>query len=197
MKIEIGKIYENRTKMLLAPGLKHYGDSFVQRFNSDLFKLAYGINDKIYNNESKLEGRNPIFIMVDRAVKPQLSWQAIEWIRCKPFYITDYPAEVSSFPRKHIIVLDYPIELKDAYKYFIKGYYSKMYSKEQLDKYFQKDSIAYKILTKDSSYMPVFISKIEQVFDVVITDKSSYIDSELEFPFLMNMQTIEEETFNF
>lgn len=197
MKIEIGKLYENRTKMLLVPGLKFYGPSFVERFNSDLFKLAYGVNDKIYTNEKFLEGKRPIFIMVDKAVKPQIAWQAIEWIRCKPFYITDYVAEAGSFPRKHVIILDYPLELEKAYNYFMKGYYSKMYSKEHIDKYFEKGSNAYKILTKDSSYMPVFISKIEKVFDVVITDKAGYIDSELEFPFLMNMQTIEEETFNF
>lgn len=197
MKIEISKVYENRTKMLLAPGLKYYGNSFVERFSTDLFKLAYGINDKIYTNEEHLKGKRPIFIMIDKAVKPQIAWQAIEWLRYKPFYITDYIAEISSFPRKHVIVLDYPEELESSYNYFMKGYYSLMYSKEYLDKYFEKGSIAYKILTKDPSYMPVFISKIEKVFDVTITDKAGYIDSELEFPFLMNMQTIEEETFNF
>ena len=197
MKIEIGKVYENRTKMLLMPGLKYYGQSFVERFSGDLFKLAYAVNDKIYTNEGHLKGKRPIFIMIDKAVKPQLSWAAIEWLRCKPFYITDYPAEVSSFPRKHVVVLDYPVELEKAYSYFMKGLYSKMYDKEYLDKYFDKNSDAYKILTKDPSYMPVFISKIEKVFDVTITDKAGYIDSELEFPFLMNMQTIEEETFNF
>lgn len=197
MNVEIGKIYENRTRLLLAPGLKFYGNSFIERFNSDLFKLAYGIDDRIYTNEELMRGKRPVFIMVDRAVKPQVTWQAIEWLRTKPYHITDYPAEAGSFPRKHIIVLNYPVELEDTYANFRLGKYSKMYSEEYLAKFFTKDTIAYKILVKDPSYMPAFIKKIEDVFEVEIVDKTNYIDSELEFPFLMNMETMKEEIFNF
>ena len=195
MKIEIGNIYENLTKILLSPGLKIYGEGFTMRFSKELFKLAYGIGDK---NSPVFNGRRPIFIMCDKAVNPQVSWKAIEWLRTKPFYITDYSCDLGSVPRKHIVVLDYPEELQNTYECFLKGEYSKMYSKEQLNLLItDKTSKAYNILTKDPKYMPVFIKQIEEEFAVEIVDKRPYISSELAFPINMNHSTMEKEIFNY
>lgn len=196
MKIRIGEVYENKTKIFLVPGLKHYGNSFIERFSFDFFKLGYGIKDNLFNNNELLEGKKPIFIMIDRLVKPQTTLRALEWLKTKDFFITDYVSDLAIPPRKHIIILDYPSELKETYDNFLKGYYSKMYNEELIEKFFIKDSEAYKILKKDLSYVDSFISKIEKVFDVRITEKEKYFDSELEFPYNMNKESLKEEIFN-
>lgn len=198
METELGKIYENKTKQFLVPGLKLYGDTFIAKFVGDLFKLAYGIHDSLLEGADILEGKRPIFIMCDKGVNAHKTWKTIEWFQTRDYYITDYGCDLNSPPRKHMLVLDYPKELSDTYNKFIEGKYSEMYNKEMLDKLFlDKDSSAYKILTKAPSYMPVFINKIEETFDVRIEDKTPYIDSELEFPFGMNTKTRKAEIFNY
>lgn len=198
MEVELGKIHENKTKSFLVPGLKFYGDVFTAKISGDLFKLSFGIHDALLDGADILEGKRPVFIMVDKAVNPSKTWKAIEWFRLRDYYITDYSCDFGSVARKHMLVLDFPAELSEAYEKFIEGKYSEMYNQEQLDKFFpDKNSTAYKILTKSLDYMPTFISKIEEVFDVKIEDKTPYIDSELEFPISMSIKTRKAEIFNY
>jgi len=198
MEIELGKIYENRTKQLLVPGLKLYGDTFTAKFVSDVFKLAYGIHDTLLDAAEILEGKRPVFILCDKAVNPAKTWKAIEWFTTRDYYITNYSCDFGSVSRKHMLVLNYPEELSETYQKFLEGKYSEMYTKEQIDKLFiDKESTAYKILIKSPGYMPTFISKIEETFDVRIEDKTPYTTSELEFPITMNNKTRKAEIFNY
>ena len=195
MKIEIGKIVENKTKMFLVPALKVYGSTFVSKFSNDIFKLSYGVHDTLL--DGTLDGRHPIFVLCDKAVNSSRCWKAIEYLKNHPSYISDYTLPQYS-NRLQMVVLDFPQELHNAYEKFLEGKYSEMYTIEQISTLFPiKESVAYKILTKDESYMPVFIKKIEEMFNVEIKDKKNYITTELEFPFRMFKELEECEIFNY
>lgn len=196
MEVEFGKVVDNKTKKFLAPGLKAYGSTFTAKLSNDIFKLALGIHDTLLDTSEILVGRHPIFIMCDKAYRPANCLKAMEYLINHFSYITDYSCDVLG--RTHMIVLDYPKELHQAYDNFLEGKYSQMYTLDELETYFpDKTSNTYKILTKDKGYMPTFISKIEKLFNVEIEDKSSYITSELEFPYRMCKETCEPEIFNF
>lgn len=197
MKVELGKIHENKTKQFLVPGLKMYGETFITKLSDDLFKLSYGIHDSLLDDAEILKGRRPIFIMIDKAVNSNKTWKTVEWFQRHPSYITDYGCDYSGVSRKHMLVLEYPEELSETYDNFLKGDYSKMYTPELINKYFtDKTSTNYKVLTKSADYMPTFIKKIEEVFEVIIEDKTPYTNSELDFPILMNIDTRRAEIFN-
>ena len=198
MEVELGKIYENKTKQFLVPGLRLYGDVFKTKLGGDLFKLAYGIHDMLLEGSEILEEQRPVFIMCDKAVNGAKTWKTIEWFMKQDYYITDYSCDFTSIPRRHMLVLKYPEILSNTYDKFLEGKYSEMYSKEQIELLFpDKEAIPYKVLTKSISYMPTFISKVEEVFDVRIEDKTPYTESELEFPISMNNKTRYCEIFNY
>ena len=195
MKIELGKIVENKTKMFLVPALKVYGSTFVSKFSNDVFKLSYGIHDTLL--DGALDGRHPIFVLCDKAINSQRCWKAMEYLKNHSSYLTDYTLVQPSNGRLQMLVLDFPEEFHNSYEKFLEGKYSEMYTKEQIDNLFpNKESVAYKILTKDVSYMPVFIKKIEEMFNVKIEDKKNYITTELEFPYKMFRELEECEIFN-
>ena len=196
MKIVLGKIVENKTKMFLVPALKAYGSTFTSKFSNDMFKLSYGIHDTLL--DGVFDGKHPIYVLCDKAVNSQRCWKAIEYMKNHPAFLTDYTLVEPSNGRLQMIVLDFPQELHNAYEKFFEGKYSEMYTTEQLNNLFpNKESVAYKILTKDVSYMPVFIKKIEEMFNVEIKDKKNYITTELEFPFRMFKELEECEIFNY
>jgi len=194
MKIELGKVFENKTKMFLIPGLKFYGSTFIAKFTGDLFKLGYGVHDTLLDGAEVLKDTRPIFITIDKGVCTAKTLKALEWFREHPSYIADYSCGDT---RKHMLVLDFPEDLHIAYEKFKEGKYSEMYDHKHLWEFFDSKSIAYKILTKDVTYMPIFIKKLEEFFEMEIEDKGSYTTSELEFPYTMCKETLEMEIFNF
>ena len=195
MKVEFGKIVNNKTKMFLSPILRTFGVTFTAKFSGDIFKLGYGIHDTLL--DGVFDGKHPIYIACDKGVNPQKCWKAIEFIKeHSPGYLTDYSMDTGS--RLHMLVLDIPLEYHHAYDKFKEGKYSEMFTKQQLDLLFpDKSLIAYKILSKDVSYMPIFIKKIEDLFNVKIEDKTNYITSELEFPYRMCKELEQLEVFNY
>jgi hypothetical protein len=197
MEVEFGKVVDNKTKGFLVPGLKAYGSTFTAMLSNDIWKLAFGIHDTLLDESEILVGRHPIFIMCDKAVRTQNCLRAIEYLTNHHSYLSDYSCD--TLGRKHMVVLDYPKELHQAYDYFLEGKYSQMFTSEELDIYFpdKKTTDIYKILTKDKTYMSIFIAKIEEMFNVKIEDKAGYITSELEFPFRMCTETCKTEVFNF
>lgn len=197
MKIEFGKALDNKTWKFLIPCLRGYGEVFVSKFNNQIFKLAYGIDDKIMQGAKILEDKRPIFIMIDKAVLPREFSNFMEWVEYQPYYITDYNADIVDNPRLHMLVLDAPEKYYKAYDKFTVGLYSEMYSKEQLNELFDdKESIQYKILSRDPKYSNTFLKKVEDEFSVRMkgVDKEVFISTaEYEFPYSLNS---EEEIFN-
>lgn len=195
MKIEVGKVHENKVKNYLVPGLKLHGSVFLEKFIRDIFKLGYGVMDLYLEGADIIEGKKPVFICIDKAVKPDLTARTVEWFRGTNYYITDYTVFGGS-NRLHMLVLDYPKELYSTYDLFIEGKYSQMYSPEMLAKLFagKEDTEEYKVLTRNPVMIPKFIKKIEDEFDVEILDKTNYYNSELDFP--ISMKKV-EEVFNY
>lgn len=198
MKIEFGKINENKVQKFLVPGLRSYGSTFKNLVGQDMFKLSWGIYDTLLDGTDILKGKRPIFMLCDKAVNPQRSWKAMEWLFKFHSLIIDYSFDTCSPSRQHMFVLEYPEALHHAYDMFLKGRYSEMYTEAELKEFFtNKESIEFKILTRDKSYMPTFIKKIEDTFEVEIEDKKGYTTTELEFPWNMTKETARFEVFNY
>lgn len=195
MKLEYGKIVKNKTKDFLFPALKGHGEVFLNKL-SDVYKLAYGISDMILEGSSVLEERRPFFILCDKAVNTKKFENFLEWLKYQKYYIADYPADEDYInPRHHMVVIDMPQKYYNAYDKFLVGLYSEMYERPDVDFFFRndKDSIAYKILTKDPTYRDVFLDKVENLFGVPVKDTPEFKNSELEFPYSLEK---EQEIFN-
>lgn len=198
MKIEFGKIEDNKVKRFLVPGLRSYGSTFKSFVGQDMFKLAWGIHDTLLDGTDVLKGKKPIFMLCDKAVNPARTWKAMEWMFKFHGRILDYSFDTCSPSRQHMFVIDFPEELYHAYSMFVKGKYSEMYTPSQIKEYFpDTNSAEYMILTKDKRYMPTFIKKIEDTFEVEIEDKKGYTTTELEFPWNMTKETARCEVFNY
>ena len=192
MEIVKGCFYTNRTKDYLLPSITtELGKVFKQKSSTQIYKLAVGVYDKLLDGTNILKGRNAFFILVDKTVIPQEFKKFKDWLKYQDFYITDYQYEHD----KHMFVIEIPEILNDSYNNFKKGAYSKMYNKEQLDKYFLTDNktYPYKVLTKHPSMRMKFIEKVVDKFQVEVKE-SDFLDAEYDFPPSINP---EKEVFNY
>ena len=198
MKIEFGKALDNKTWRFLIPCLRGYGDTFINKFNNEIFKLAYGINDTILEGSKILEGKRPIYTMIDTAVLPRQFFNFMEWVKYQPYYITDYSADDMGNSRLHMLVLEVPEEFQVAYDKFCIGLYSEMYTKEQLHDLFKDktNTEQYNILSRNPKYSDIFLKRVEDEFSVRMKglDKEIFISTaEYEFPYSLDS---EHEIFN-
>ena len=199
MKFKYGEITNNKTWNFLVPSLVGHGEVFLNKFNNKIRKLAYGIHDLALDGADILDGKKPIFILCDKAILPSSTNEFLNWVREQPYYITDYQADTDfSNSRLHMLVLNVPEEYYKAYDKFVVGLYSEMYTTKQLDRLFKdKDSVSYKVLSKDSQYSEVFLEKVEETFSVSFTDKDKrefLRTAEYEFPYSLDCG---EEIFNY
>ena len=211
MQIQSGKLYENRTWRYLYPCLKNYGMHLIN-YLSSFIKLGIGIGD----NNVKTE-RNSIFILIqtdpigasdtDRQNYKRNFSKFLDWLRYQPFYVKDYVYEDLDSAVKHMVVLKIPPKHNIAYDKFVKGKYSEMYSKEEINAYFnimnnddnnpviskrnERVSLSRKILTRDSKHLPVFVETVNKDFgtDIVVED---FKDAELDYPI-----KLQEEIFSY
>lgn len=193
MVIKYRKQYENKTSEYLSPCLKEgYSRIFEVKFK-EMFVLAYGIGDKVIEENPNfiIGNKSPIFILIDTFANKRKSEDFIYWIRYQSYFIKDYPMDLIG--RAHMIILDFPSKYSNAYDKFLEGRYSEMFTKEEIDKLFQKDSYEYKVLTKDKSLIPVFAKKLKETFELSSLKDDDLIDNELDFPYTLQQ---EEEFFN-
>lgn len=167
MDIKIGKYYVNKTWRFLLPCLRGHGDTFVRKFNP-LFKLAVGIHDTLLDGSEISKGKN-IYIMIDKNVQQKYFFEFLDWIKYQDYYIIDYcPDGDFKKSRKHVIVISVPKAFESSYDRFLKGEYSKMYSKEEVDLLFSNPDRKkeYNILSKHRTAIKGFINTINTEFDV-------------------------------
>jgi len=88
MKIEIGRLYINKTVKYLLPGLGYYGPTLKTKLNL-VHKLAFGIHDNLIEG-THFAGQRNIFILLDRLVRPDLYENFMSWIKHQNYYVTDY-----------------------------------------------------------------------------------------------------------
>ena len=193
MNIEIGNGIENKTWRFLVPCLKDHGEEFEERFNSDVHKLAYGIEDKLFKNIELLKNKCPVFILCDRGILNEQFEGFLTWLKYQDYYISDYQYDVRNL-RYYMLVIDVPKNRYSIYNNFLLGKYSEMYSTNELKHYIDIYSDDYRIMSKDERYRGKFISKIEKEFGTDIKSDSSFYNCELEFPYKLKE---EDEVFNF
>jgi len=191
MNIKIGSYYINKTRRFLLPSLIFHGNVFTKKI-SRIFKLAVGIHD-ILLDDSEISNKKCIYIMTDKKVQEKIFYNFLEWIRFEDYYITDYcPDSDIRKSRKHIIVLNIPKDVGNAYDKFLQGKYSKMYTKSQLNLLFSEPQKIneYNILSKNKKALDQFIKKINSEFNVN-SNPNDFLNSELELPLKKS-----EEIFN-
>lgn len=182
MNIEIGKYYVNKTWRFLLPCLRGHGDLFIKKFNP-LFKLAVGVHDTLLDNSPCVTER-AIYIMINKTVQPSIYDSFAEWIKFQDYYILDYcPDADISTSKKHVFVLKIPEMFNNAYDMFLKGEYSKMYTKKQIDSLFlgYERKKEHDILLKKESQLDVFVKNVNKEFGTDI-DKKDFVNAELEMP---------------
>ncbi len=184
MKIKYRKKHENRTSKYLAPCLiKSYGKVFEMKIK-ELFILAFGIGDRVIENNPNFDFKNksPIFVLIDTFAKKRKSEDFLYWIKYQNYFLYSYPIDIEG--RGYMIILDFPN--KKAYNKFLEGKYSEMYSIEEIKKYFQEDTKEYKVLTKDKVLIPDFIKNLKELFDIDNVRESDLKNFELDFPYTIN-----------
>lgn len=194
MEIEIGKLYANKTMKYLVPGLNYYGPTLKTKLNL-VFKLAFGIHDSLLDG-SHLEGQKNIFILVDKLTRPDLFQNFMDWVKHQEYYVTDYANDsiMEAHSRKHMIVLAFPPTMGDTYDKFLKGKYSKMYTKKEINDYFgdENKAGARHVFGRTPYAKAEFKLKIKETFDVILEDKDFLVGSwEYDLP-----PVKEEEFFN-
>jgi len=211
MQIQSGKLYENRTWKYLYPCLKYYGTELID-YLGNFFKLAVGIGDSNVTTEG-----NCIFILIDTNIRLVTEGDVasykrrfskfLDWIKYQDYYVTDYVFTGLDRTEKHMVVLKLPEVHNNTYLSFIRGKYSDMYSKEDIDTYFnilpnkvnnpnvtirnERVKQVKSILKKDKELVPVFVEKVNREFRTTVTVED-FKDAELDFPI-----NLSEEIFNY
>jgi len=164
MKLEIGRIYHNKTLSFLVPALRYYGSTFKDKLNG-VQKLAFGIHDTLLDG-TPYEDQRLIYILLDSYVKHDVFKSFMSWIKLQEYYVTDYTFDADSV-RRHMVVIAFPEVLGDVYDKFILGKYSQMYVFSEIEKYFPSDdSLVKDILIKSVRARNLFADKVYAEFQV-------------------------------
>lgn len=107
----------------LSPILNTYPKLFQSTLNKNRFNLA--VCDVDYYKATKKQFRNLLFLQT------LYNTELISVCRNIKYFVDEYPLDLSD---KYIIVLDIPEEFDSSYESFLKGDYSKMYTREQLER---------------------------------------------------------------
>lgn len=189
MKIQIGEIYMdkvtnekstyfNKTRKYLAPCLMDYGAHFIVKFNN-VFKIAVGIGDIVLSNR-KVKHEKHLFALLDSTIAPNHFIEFLEWIRLQPMYQDDYVFDNIQRTISHMVILKLPEKYYNTFETFKLGEYSKMYNKEDVEKFFSKTPNLKKILIKDHNYKFTFVGKLNRRWGSNV--KASEWEGELAFP---------------
>lgn len=160
-------LYINRTAKYFAPILRCYGKNFVKSMNKLRIK-AFAIGDLNYSDSLT----DYIYCVVN--IYPSNSFSSVlEFLSNKEYFIDDYIFSLKN--SLHCIVLKNP--RPGAVDAFLKGKYSKMYSIEDIERFFLKTVVVnsierytdvYSVLTKRSDYDNIFIEKLNKEFNTTV-----------------------------
>lgn len=189
MKIQIGEIYmdkvgdktlyPNKTRKYLLPCFREYGELFITKLNS-VFKVAIGIGDIIVENSGRNHFEKHIFILLDTTIAKKFFVDFLEWIKDQPMYEDDYVYDNIQKSTFHMVILTIPEKLLTSFEEFKKGNYSNMFSKEQINVFFELHPEIKKVLIKDHQYRIIFTKKLNRKYNSTV--KSEDWEGELDFP---------------
>lgn len=185
-------LFKNRTLTYIVPSLREYGKEFSDYFNK-LSWRAFGINDR--NFMGNMEDGEAIFCLakIDNYV---IFEEVMGYLRSHHSWVEDYIFSLQD--NLHMIVIKNP--KPKSIESFLIGAYSKMYSKEDINRFFLKFinfkgidryTTVYSVLTKREDYFPIFCEKIKTEFNVSY-DTQYNPELEMDFPPLLG-----EEVFNY
>lgn len=197
IKIQLGKIFMNRTRKYLFPVIKSYGSDFAFKINS-LFKVAVGIGDIIVDR-CGIHHEHHLFILVDTLVNSSQFISLLDDIRRHISYEDDYVYGGIMKSRLHMIVVKIPEQYLTSFANFKKSRYSQMYKEDDLKKLFDFDNkgateeykTIKKILIRDHNYKFEFAKIITKEFGELISGYDISNESELDLQILER-----EEIFN-
>jgi hypothetical protein len=200
MKIQVGDIFldkvtnqrdwgifPNKTRKYLLPCLKSYGHEFTKRLNN-AYKVAVGIGDIIVSNRGYKHEKH-IFILLDSDIATTYFTAFLDFIRNHDSYDNDYVYGNIQKTTLHMIIVKLPVKYFKAFETFKMGSYSKMYSQEDIDNYFNVHPIYRRILVKDNRYKIKFAKQLNEFYGTTL--KAEDMTGELDFP-----PTEESEVFN-
>jgi len=189
IKLDSGEdtIHNNKSRKYLLPCVKEYGKGFSDRL-SNVFKVAIGIGDIVVRNRG-LRHEKHLFILVDSTIAPDHFEEFHQYIKYHKAYQDDYVfGDIRTSPL-HMFIIKFPEKYYDAFETFKIGDYSKMYSKEDIDKFFNNQPQYRRVLIRDRKYKIKFIEEVNREFGTQLKPEDDV--KEYDFP-----PTRESEVFN-
>ncbi len=184
MKIQINKIVLNKTKTYLAPCLKEYGEEFETKLSS-VYKVGIGIGDLILI-ENGINYEQHIFILIDTKIANSHFKKFIKWIRNQDMFEDDYAYDNIMNGQFHMVILKLHESCYKPAQLLRKSQFSKMYTKEQIEKYFKDKPNVRGVLIKDNQYRITYTQKLNEIFGSTI--KPDELEGEFEFPVIKNKE---------
>ena len=198
MNIQVGHIimdavtkqrvmYPNKSRKYLLACLQEYGKEFTYMI-SDIFKVAVGLGDIVVSNRG-FKHEKHLFVLVDTDIAPFHFEAFVPFIKKHESYQDDYVYGSFRTSPLHMFIIKFPEKYYDAFETFKMGEYSKMYSREDIEKFFKHHEEYKKVLIKDRDYRIVFAEKLNRRYGTTLT--AADMDGELDEP-----PTEQSEIFN-
>lgn len=193
MKIVLGEVYLNRTRLYLTPIVNTYGKTLTARLNQTAI-LAWGLYDVLYlKAKGKSELKHHLFVLQDPGGKYSANLERyinrtagakiynawLEYVRSTRYYVDDYVFEplIKNDHHGHMVMFQIPDRFRGAYDRFLEDKFSEMYNKNNLEdlKIRKKlptgsESVVWKVLTKQEDYKEEFIEKINRLYGTSVAD---------------------------
>lgn len=189
MTIQVGKIVINKTKKYLAPCIKAYGPKFESEINA-ITKVGVGIGD-IITVKSGVKFEKHLFILVDTSTKTKIKVfnKFLTWVKDQVMYEDDYVFDDVQTGNFHMVIIKFPEKYYKTFETFKLSQFSKMYSRQDVNRFFAERPEIQKVLIKDNNYKIDFVKQLNKLFEATVPHEE--FDGELDFPLRK-----EEEEFN-
>ena len=181
MKIQVNDIYLNKTYKYLSKVLKEYGEEYMTKINS-VFKVALGIGDMLLIKNGIIYEQH-IFLLINTEIAKSHFKDFINYIVNHESYEDDYVYDNVLSGNLHMVVLKIPEKHYSTMLWFKKSVFSKMYTKEDVEKYF-KDREEKLILIKDHDYKIKYVEDLNKTWGTNV--KPEELEGELEYPINKN-----------
>lgn len=181
----------------LSPIFHTYPVVFQNELNKNKFNLC--VCDVDYYKSTKKSFQSYLFLQF------KTNQKLIECCRNIRYYVDEYPLNLED---KYMVVLSVPEEFEKSYQYFLKGEYSKMYTKPQLEKIKIRQILngningTYLVLTGNDMAYEEYCQVIQTIYksnhfpnkeDVTEFDIPPRINQEV-FNFRNNIEWVKENT---
>ena len=182
---ENGKTSQNKTFEYLTPIFRIFNDNFIPHIQK-LSVLAYGIGD-VFDKLNKIPS---FYILIENKNNEDLS-SFLTYIEDKEYYIKHY----NHTKKLIIVVIQIPEIYHKSFYEFKKGNYSKMFSNEEINFFFNTKlrRNTYERLMKTDIGKKLYTERINKIFLTNVTE--DIIEHHIEYDVPININ-IKQEIFN-